>query len=69
MLLGSHGGDLNGFILIKGEQDKLDDVQHSEKFIELLTKVGFNAEGLGIIRGWSGESMMNQVQRYTKVVS
>ena len=69
VLLGSHGGDLNGFVLIKGESDKLDAVQHSEKFLELMTKVAFNAEGLGIVRGWSGESMMNQVQRYAKVVS
>ena len=69
MLLGSHGFDLNGFILLKGEQDKLDAVQHSESFLEPMTKVAFNADGLGIIRGWSDDSMMSQVQRYAKVVS
>jgi len=69
VLLGSHGGDLNGFILVKAEQDKLDSVQHSEKFRELITKVDFNVDGVGVIRGWSGESMMNQVQRYAKVLA
>ena len=40
ILLGAHGGDLNGFILIKADEAKLDTVQHSEKFLELITKVG-----------------------------
>jgi hypothetical protein len=68
VLLGAHGGDLNGFILIKGEEAKLDAVQHSEKFQDLITKVALNVEGVGVIRGWSGESMMNQVQRYANVI-
>ncbi len=68
VLLAVHGGDLNGFILIKGEEAKLDAVQHSEKFQDLITKVALNVEGVGAIRGWSGESMMNQVQRYSKVI-
>jgi hypothetical protein len=68
LLLRAHGGDLNGFILIKGDAAKLDAVQHSEKFQDLITTVAVNVEGLGVIGGWSGEAMMNQVQRYAKVV-
>jgi hypothetical protein len=66
---GGHGGDLNGFILVKAEEGKLDAVQHSEKFLDLITKVALNVDGVGVIRGWSGESMMNQVPRYAKVLS
>jgi len=68
ILLGAHGGDLNGFILIKADEAKLDTVQHSEKFLELITKVGLNVDGFGMIRGWAGESMMNQVQRYANAL-
>jgi hypothetical protein len=56
------------FILIKGEEANLDAVQHAEKFQDLITKVALNVQGVGVIRGWSGESMMNQVQRYANVI-
>jgi hypothetical protein len=68
VLLRPHGGDLNGFILIKGDAAKLDALQHSEKFEDLITKVAVNVQGVGVIGGWSGESMMSQVQRYGKVI-
>jgi hypothetical protein len=68
VILSAHGGDLNGFILVKGEQAKLDALQHSDKFQDLTTKVVLNVQGVGVIRGWSGESLTSQVQRYAKVV-
>jgi hypothetical protein len=68
VLLGAHGGDLNGFILVKGDEAKLDVLQHSEKFMDLITRCAVNVEGVGAIRGWSGESLMSQVQRYSRVI-
>jgi len=64
VLLTTHGGDLNGFILIKGEQAKLDALRNTDKFLDLITKVAINVDGVGVIAGWSGESLMNQMQRY-----
>jgi hypothetical protein len=68
VLLDAHGGDLNGFILIKGEEAKLDAVLHSEKFRDLVTKAALNVLGIGVIGGWSGESMTKQVERYANVL-
>ena len=68
VILSAHGGDLNGFILVKGEQAKLDALQHSDKFQDLTTKVVHNVQGVGLIRGWSGESLTSQVQRYANVI-
>jgi len=31
-------------------------------------KVALNVQGVGVIRGWSGESLMSQVQRYANVI-
>jgi hypothetical protein len=53
---------------LRGPLAKLDAVQHAEKFQDLITKVALNVQGVGVIRGWSGESMMNQVQRYANVI-
>jgi hypothetical protein len=68
VILSTHGGDLNGFILVKGEQAKLDALQHSDKFQDMTIKVALNVQGVGVIRGWSGESLMSQVQRYANVI-
>jgi hypothetical protein len=64
VLLATHGGDLNGFIVIKGEQAKLDALRNSDKFLDLITKVAISVDNVGVIPGWSGESLMNQMQRY-----
>jgi hypothetical protein len=64
VLLAAHGGGLNGFIVIKGEQAKLDAVRNSDKFLDLITKVSINVDNVGVIPGWSGELLMNQMQRY-----
>ena len=66
--IGLHGGDLNGFILVKGEEGKLDTVQHSDKFTDLLMRVALNVQGVGVVRGWSGESAASQVQRYANLI-
>jgi len=68
VILSVHGGDLNGFILVKGEEAKLDALQRSDKFQDLTTKVDLNVQGVGVIRGWSGESLASQVQRYASLV-
>jgi hypothetical protein len=69
VILSVHGGDLNGFILVKGEEAKLDALQRSDKFQDdLTTKVDLNVQGVGVIRGWSGESLASQVQQYASLV-
>jgi hypothetical protein len=67
VILSAHGGDLNGFILVKGEQAKLDALQHSDKFQDLTTKVALNVQGVGVIRGWSGESLGGVIERYANL--
>ena len=68
VILNVHGGDLNGFILVKGDEAKLDALQRSDKFQDLTTKVDLIVQGVGVIRGWSGESLASQMQRYASLV-
>jgi hypothetical protein len=44
-LLAPHSGDLDGFIIMHGEQSKLDAVRSSPEFLRLVTRAG--AVGLG----------------------
>lgn len=68
VLLAPHGGDLNGFIVLKGDAAKLDAVRQADKFRDLMTKAALNVLGMGVIEGWSGESMTKQMERYASII-
>ncbi len=68
VLLGLHGGDLNGFVLIRGEREKLDAVRASSRFLDIVTRAGILCEGFGVVSGWTGEGVMAQMQRYQQFI-
>jgi len=47
VLLSAHGGDLNGFILLRGDAAKLDQVKREETFINLTVEAGYHLENVG----------------------
>lgn len=49
VLLAPHGGDLGGFILLRGDRAKLDEVRSSEEFQGLITRGVLSVDGLGVI--------------------
>jgi hypothetical protein len=68
VLIGPHGGDLNGFVLLRGEAQKLHTLRHSEEFLELLTRAAYSVDGIGVIECQLGEALMKQVARWNKVI-
>lgn len=68
ILLSPHGGDLNGFFLIRGESTKLDALQSSEEWHTYVTRAGMLMEGLGDVRGVTGEMVMEWMNLWTKVI-
>ncbi len=65
-LLAPHGGDLGGFILVRGERGKLATLRASDDFEELVSKCVVNVDGFGVVEGYVGDSVGTQMQRYTK---
>lgn len=61
VFLDSHGGDLNGFFLIKGEPSKLDALVSTTDWVTHITRAQFHLEGVGAIRGVTGEEVMNRM--------
>ncbi len=55
--LATHGGDLGGFILVRGERERLDEVVRSEEFERLQTRVAMIVDGSGVIQAATGESL------------
>lgn len=64
LFLGPHGGDLNGFVVLQGERQKLDEVRSSDEFERLLARASIIVEALGAIPGYTGEALAKQVQLF-----
>jgi len=68
VLLDPHGGDLNGFFLIRGESAKLDAVIASDAWQTHITRAGMHLEGVGVIRGATGELIMERMAQWSKLI-
>ena len=68
VILSAHGGDLNGFFLLKGEAEKLGDVRRDETFLDLTIEAGYCLEGVGVIDGFIGEGLTNVFSRLSNLL-
>jgi hypothetical protein len=57
VVLSNHGGDLNGFVLIRGDADKLDKVRREETFRDFSIEANFCLENFGVIDGYIGDGI------------
>jgi len=57
VILWPHGGDLGGFILIRGEAAKLAALKQTAEFQRLNTRAQLFLHGLGVIDGYIGASL------------
>jgi hypothetical protein len=66
--LAPHGGDLAGFILLRGERESLDEIARSPEFERLQTRASLIAERTGTLNAYTGEALgrlMGQFQEAT----
>ena len=66
VLLAAHGGDLHGFIILRGEAQKLAALREESTFLDLAMEAGYCLENFGIIGGYIGDSIMDQLTRWSK---
>ena len=66
VLLSAHGGDLNGFMLLRGDAAKLSELRREDTFIEHLIEAGLCLEGFGVIEGSIGDRITEVFSRYSK---
>jgi hypothetical protein len=55
VLLESHGGDLNGFTLVRGDPDKLSSIRTSDEFARLSLRADLITERFGVVGAVLGE--------------
>lgn len=68
VFLDTHGGDLNGFFLLKGESSKLDSVASSDEWVTHMTRAELHLEGSGSVRGATGEDVMKRMAIWTSLI-
>jgi hypothetical protein len=66
VLLAPHGGDLNGFFLIRGSSEKLAAMQDSDEFRDLIVAADMSVGGVGTINGYIGEGLMKEMARFQR---
>ena len=68
VILSAHGGDLNGFILIKGDAEKLSAFRREDTFVEYAVEAGFCLQGFGVLDGYIGDSVTDFLSRWSKLI-
>jgi hypothetical protein len=63
-LIAPHGGDLAGFILLRGERSQLDDIRNSEDFERLIARAGTVVDQVGVLNAYSGEALGQAMGRF-----
>jgi len=55
--LAPHGGDLAGFILLRGQREQLDEIERSPEFERLETRASLIVDWTGGINAYTGEAL------------
>jgi len=68
VILAAHGGDLNGFFLLKGEAQKLAEIREDDAFGEIVIEAGYCLDGFGVVPGYIGEGLTDVISRWSKLL-
>jgi hypothetical protein len=66
-LLAPHGGDLNGFFMIRGEQSALDSVRSSPDFMRAVARAGSVVDNVGVVSAYTGEALGNNMAMFGEI--
>lgn len=67
VLLTPHGGDLNGFFIVRGEAAKLDQLQRTEAWREWTAWGAFHLQGFGVIQAHLGDAVPAEMARFGRL--
>jgi hypothetical protein len=64
VLLSPHGGDLNGFVLLRGDRPKLAEIRFSDEFERLLVRAASIIDSPGVVPAYTGEALGQQISLF-----
>jgi hypothetical protein len=67
VLLAPHGGDLAGFILLRGARASLDEIRSSEDFQRVVARAAAVVDGVGVTDAYTGDALARQMGTFRSV--
>ncbi|HSZ68797.1 MAG TPA: hypothetical protein VK756_00400 [Solirubrobacteraceae bacterium] len=64
VLIAPHGGDLAGFVLVRGERAKLDEIRSSDEFERAVTRAASVVDNVGVINAFTGDVLGQAMGRF-----
>jgi hypothetical protein len=64
VLVAPHGGDLGGFVLLRGAQANLDEIRSSEEFERRVAQAASVVDNVGVIKAYTGEALGEAMGRF-----
>jgi hypothetical protein len=68
VFLEPHGGDLGGFILIRGDAEKLASLRVSDEFTQFAIRATLHVEGFGVVGADLADRLQSQLAFYTEQI-
>jgi hypothetical protein len=63
-LLAPHGGDLGGFVVLRGERAALAQVRFSDDFERLIVRASSIIDNLGVVIAYGGDELAKQMELF-----
>ena len=68
VLLNPHGGDMNGFFLIRGDSSKLDSVMASDDWVRHMTRAAMHLDGSGAVSAVYGDAVLQRMELWRGLI-
>ena len=63
-----HGGDLEGFILVRGTTEQMNSLDDNDEFLHHMTRANLHVENLGVVRAALGDGIARQMTIYQEEI-
>jgi hypothetical protein len=63
-LLEPHGGDLDGFFILRGERERLSQLRYNPEFLHNINRAQLVVQNLGVVMGYVGEELQRLMTDY-----
>jgi hypothetical protein len=68
VFLEPHGGDLSGFMLVRGSAEQLDSVRSDDEFLRNMMRADLLVENLGVVGAALNERIARQMAMYQEEI-
>jgi hypothetical protein len=68
VILSPHGGDLNGFVILKGDEKKLEEIRREDTFVQYVIEGTHCLQGYGVVPGYIGAGTTKIFSQWSKLL-